>query len=53
MRVPEPAPGSGEVTGPIRITRPASHSSETMKDEGIVQPFLKKKEQLSRRLHQK
>jgi hypothetical protein len=24
-----------------------------MKDEGIVQPFLKKKEQLSRRLHQK
>ena len=39
--------------GLIRITRPASHSSAAMKDEGIVQPVSKEMEQLSRRLHQK
>jgi hypothetical protein len=27
--------------------------AKAVKDEGIVQPFLKKKEQLARRLHQK
>ena len=37
--------------GLVRITRPASHSSATMKDEGIVQPVSKEMEQLSRRLH--
>ena len=39
--------------GLVRITRPASDTSVTMKDEGIVQPVSKEMEQLSRRLHQK
>jgi len=37
----------------VWITRPASDTSATMKDEGIVQPVSKEMEQLSRRLHQK
>lgn len=37
----------------IRITRPASGFANALPDEGIVQPFSKEREQLSRRLHQK
>ena len=45
-------PQDSNQDGLVRITRPASDTSATMKDEGIVQPVSKEMEQLSRRLHQ-
>jgi hypothetical protein len=53
MRKHRSRPQDPDRHGAKRITRPASRIASAIRDEGIVQPFSKEREKLSRRLHQK